>query len=88
MLAKMCDWTGTSKGKVICSLVATVGGAHLILTSPQKVLGILPAFSFSLFGKEVGAQQAVGLLLLTCGICAFGACCFGGRKETTEVATE
>ncbi len=25
MLAKMCDWTGTGKGKLICSFVATVG---------------------------------------------------------------
>jgi hypothetical protein len=88
MLAKMCDWTTTGKGQLICSLVATVGGAHLVLTSPQKVLGILPAFSFSLFGKEIGAQQLVGVLLLTCGVCAFGACCLGGSKATTEEATE
>lgn len=88
MLAKMCNWTTTGRGSVICSLAATVGGLHLLLTPPQKVLGFLPAFSFSVFGREVGAQQLVGITVLTCGLCAFTACCLPSKKETSEEDTE
>jgi len=83
MLAKMCDWTETSKGSLICSLVATVGGLHLLLTPPQKVLGLLPAFSTTIMGRTIGAQQLVGLTLTVCGLCAFGACCL--PSDTSEV---
>ena len=82
MMQRLCGWTEGSKGSLICSLVATVGGLHLLLTPPQKVLGILPAFSMTLMGRTIGAQQLVGLPLTVCGLCAFGACCL---PSTTEV---
>jgi hypothetical protein len=82
MMQRLCGWTEGSKGSLICSLVATVGGLHLLLTPPQKVLGILPAFSTTIMGRTIGAQQLVGLTLTVCGLCAFGACCL---PSTTEV---
>jgi len=82
MLQRLCGWTEGPKGSLICSLVATVGGLHLLLKPTQKVLGILPAFSTTIMGRTIGAQQLVGLTLTVCGLCAFGACCL---PSTTEV---
>lgn len=47
---------------------------HLLMTAPQPVLGFLPSFSFNVMGREVGAQQIVGIGLLTCGVCCLVAC--------------
>ena len=86
MIAKLCDWTETSGGAMLCSVVATRGGLHLLLTAPQPVLNFLPKFSTTFMGREVGAQQLVGAVLTVCGLCAFGACCFGGKDSMTIVA--
>jgi hypothetical protein len=75
MLKGLCSWTESKNGMMICATVATVGGLHLLATPPQKVLGILPAFEMDVGGRTVGAQQAVGGLLLLCGVCGIGACC-------------
>ena len=64
----------TGNGKMLCAWVATLGGAHLLVTSPQPVLNFLPSFSFSIMGREVGAQQLVGLGLTLCGVCCLVAC--------------
>ena len=84
MMNKLCDWTQTDTGSLICSITATVGGLHLLLTAPQPVLSFLPKFSTTLMGREVGAQQLVGAVLTVCGICAFGACCMP-KKELIVV---
>lgn len=75
MLKGLCSWTESKNGMMICATVATVGGLHLLATPPQKVLGILPAFEFTVGGRDVGAQQVVGAALLICGACGIGACC-------------
>ncbi len=85
MIAKLCDWTETSSGALLCSVVATVGGLHLLLTAPQPVLNFLPPFSTTVFGRTVGAQQVVGAVLTLCGVCALGACCFGGSNTVAVV---
>mgnify|MGYP001169119722 FL=1 len=85
MMNKLCDWTQTDGGAMLCSIVATVGGLHLLLTAPQPVLGFLPAFKTTVFGREVGAQQLVGGVLAICGVCAFGACCLSGKKEALVI---
>lgn len=86
MMNKLCDWTQTDTGSLICSITATVGGLHLLLTAPQPVLSFLPKFSTTIMGREVGAQQLVGAVLTVCGLCAFGACCFGGKDTVAIVA--
>lgn len=56
--------------------VAVIAGAHLFLTANQAVLGFLDIpLSFSLFGKDIGVQQIVGLVTLVSGACLLGACC-------------
>jgi hypothetical protein len=87
MMNKLCDWTQTDTGSLICSITAAVGGLHLLLTAPQPVLSFLPKFSTTFMGREVGAQQLVGAVLTVCGICAFGACCMP-KKETLIVVGE
>lgn len=84
MMNKLCDWTQTDGGAMLCSIVATVGGLHLLLTAPQPVLGFLPAFKMSVMGREIGAQQIVGGLLTVCGVCALGACCLP-KKEAVVI---
>lgn len=84
MMNKLCDWTKTDTGSLICSITATVGGLHLLLTAPQPVLSFLPKFSTTVMGREVGAQQLVGAVLTVCGICAIGACCMP-KKELIVV---
>ena len=86
MMNKLCDWTKTDTGSIICSITATIGGLHLLLTAPQPVLNFLPAFSFSVMGRQVGAQQVVGAVLTLCGVCAFGACCM--PKKSTMIVVE
>jgi len=75
MLKGLCSWTESKNGMMICATVATVGGLHLLATPPQNVLGILPAFEFTVGGRDVGAQQVVGAALLICGACGLGAFC-------------
>ncbi len=76
MFNRMCNWMNGEKGKMLCAGVATVGGLHLLLTPPQKVLGFLPAFNFTIpvLGKEAGAQQLVGAVLTVCGVCCLKNC--------------
>ena len=76
MIDKYCEWTQGKNGKLICATLSTVGGLHLLLTPPQKVLGFLPAFDFTIpfIGKEAGAQQIVGLVLTVCGVCCLKNC--------------
>ena len=74
MIDKYCEWTQNKNGKLICATLSTVGGLHLLMTAPQPVLGFLPSFSFNVMGREVGAQQIVGIGLLTCGVCCLVAC--------------
>ncbi len=75
MLKQLCSWTESQGGMIICASVATIGGLHLMFTPPQKVLGILPAFTYEVGGREYGAQQWVGAALTICGLCGLGACC-------------
>jgi len=75
MMNKLCNWTKTGRGQMIVAVAATVGGLHLLATPPQKVLGILPAFSMDVAGREVGAQQIVGAVVTVSGLCLLGACC-------------
>jgi len=75
MMNKLCNWTQTGRGQMIVAVAATVGGLHLITTPPQKVLGVLPAFSMDVMGREVGAQQLVGAAVTISGLCLLGACC-------------
>tara|TARA_R110000751_G_scaffold124493_3_gene225696 strand:+ start:995 stop:1249 length:255 start_codon:yes stop_codon:yes gene_type:complete len=84
MMNKLCDWTKTDTGSLICSITATIGGLHLLLTAPQPVLNFLPAFSFSVMGREVGAQQVVGAVLTLCGVCALGVCCMPNKIMVVE----
>ena len=76
MMDKLCNYMNTGKGKMLCAVVSTVGGLHLIMTPPQKVLGYLPAFDFTIpfIGKEAGAQQVVGVVLTLCGVCCLKNC--------------
>ena len=81
MLNRMCMFFDNRKGQCLVGGLAAVGGLHLIMTSPQKVLGILPAFEMSVpsmipivGGKTVGAQQAVGAGLLLSGVCVLRNC--------------
>jgi len=55
--------------------VAVIAGAHLFLTANSAVLGFLDLPSFTIMGKEIGAQQVVGLVTLVSGACLLGACC-------------
>ena len=75
MLKGLCSWTESKNGMMICATVATVGGLHLLATPPENLLDILPAFEFTVGGRDVGAQQVVGAALLICGACGLGACC-------------
>jgi hypothetical protein len=75
MLNALCSWTENRGGFAVCAAVSTVAGLHLMATPPQKVLGILPKFSFEFMGREMGAQQLVGLAATVCGVCGIGACC-------------
>ena len=84
MMNKLCDWTKTDTGSLICSITATIGGLHLLLTAPQPVLNFLPAFSFSVMGREVGAQQVVGAVLTLCGVCALGVCWMPNKIMVVE----
>ena len=81
---KLCDWTKTNTVSLICSITATIGGLHLLLTAPQPVLNFLPAFSFSVMGRQVGAQQVVGAVLTLCGVCALGVCCLPNKIVVGE----
>ncbi len=54
--------------KMVCAWAATLGGAHLLLTAPQPVLNFLPSFTFTIMGREVGAQNILGLVLTGCGV--------------------
>ena len=74
MLDKMCNYMKTGNRKMLCAWVATLGGAHLLVTSPQPVLNFLPSFSFSIMGREVGAQNILGLVLTGCGVCCLMNC--------------
>lgn len=74
MFNKMCNYMNTGQGKMVCAVAMTVGGLHLLLTAPQPVLGLLPAFDFSLMGRTIGAQQVVGAVVLTCGVCCLRNC--------------
>ena len=73
MMNKICNWTKTETGSLICSITATIGGLHLLLTAPQPMLNFLPNLSFSVMGRQVGAQQVIGAVLTLCGVCALGA---------------
>ena len=76
MIAQLCDWTESRTGQMIVGGVAVIAGAHLFLTANQPVLGFLDIpLSFSLFGKDIGVQQIVGLVTLVSGACLLGACC-------------
>ena len=76
MMDKLCNFMNTGNGKMLCAVASTVGGLHLIMTPPQKVLGFLPAFTFTVpvLGKEAGAQQLVGAVLTVCGVCCLKNC--------------
>jgi len=74
MIDKYCEWTQGKNGKLICATLSTVGVLHLLMTAPQPVLGFLPSFSFNVMAREVGAQQILGIGLLTCGVCCLVAC--------------
>ncbi len=74
MLNKLCNGIETKNGKMLCAVLTTVGGLHLLMTAPQPVLGFLRSFSFNVMGREVGAQQLVGLGLTLCGVCCLVAC--------------
>ena len=52
----------------VCCIAAVVGGAHMLLTTSQPVLGIA-AFDFPI------VQKAVGAVLVLCG-----AGCLMGRS--------
>ena len=54
--------------KMVCAWAATLGGAHLLLTAPQPVLNFLPSFTFTIMGREVGAQNILALVLTGCGV--------------------
>ena len=64
-----------SGGFAFCATVTTVAGLHSDGYPTSKVLGILPKFSFEFMGREMGAQQLVGLAATICGVCGIGACC-------------
>jgi|TARA_B100000282_G_scaffold293779_1_gene269710 hypothetical protein len=62
------------RGQCLVGVLSAVGGLHLILTAPQPVLNFLPSFSFTIMGREVGAQQLVGAGLLVSGACVLRNC--------------
>jgi hypothetical protein len=74
MYDRMCYWFSGRTGQCVVGLLGVVGGLHLVLTEAQPVLGFLPAFSMSIGGMTVGAQQLVGLSLLVSGACVLGSC--------------
>ena len=74
MMDRMCNWFETNAGGCFVGALATIGGLHLIMTPPQKVLGFLPEFKTTVMGREVGAQQLVGLGLTLSGVCVLRNC--------------
>jgi len=82
MFAPLCDWTDSRNGQMIIGGVALVAGAHLFLSGDSPVLGFINLPSFSLFGKQIGAQQILGLAAALSGVCLLGSCCLGtGAKS-------
>ena len=94
MFAPLCDWTDSRNGQMIVGGVALVAGAHLFLSADAPVLGFISLPSFSLFGKEMGAQQLLGLAAALSGVCLLGSCCLGtgaksgGSSGANEFAAE
>ncbi len=74
MIEKMCMYFEENRGQCLVGVLSAVGGLHLILTAPQPVLNFLPSFSFTIMGREVGAQQLVGAGLLVSGACVLRNC--------------
>lgn len=81
MFDRMCMYFSGRNGQCLVGALAAVGGLHLIMTPPQKVLGILPAFEMSLpsmipliGGRSFGAQQVVGAGLVLSGACVLRNC--------------
>ena len=85
MMNKICDWTKTDTGSMICSITATIGGLHLLLTPSQSLLNFLPNLSFSVMGRQVGVQQVLGAVLTICGVCALGVCCMPSKTVVVEI---
>lgn len=94
MLAPLCDWTDSRNGQMIVGGIALVAGAHLFLSSDSPVLGMITLPSFSLFGKDIGAQQLLGLAAALSGACLLGSCCLStgaksnGSNGVNEFAAE
>ena len=81
MFNRMCMYFAERQGQCLVGVLSAVGGLHLMLTAPQKVLNFLPAFNFDipamipfLGGREVGAQQLVGAGLFVSGACVLRNC--------------
>ncbi len=74
MIDRMCMYFEEKRGQCLVGVLSAVGGLHLILTAPQPVLNFLPSFSFTIMGREVGAQQLVGAGLLVSGACVLRNC--------------
>ena len=70
MMNKMCNWMNTEKGKMLCAVVSTVGGLHLMATESQPVLGVLDVPSFGWFS----VQHSLGVVLTLCGVCCLKNC--------------
>jgi hypothetical protein len=66
MLNKICNWTQSGSGSMICGGLFLVGGLHMILSEQQPVLGMIDLPSFTIMGKKVGVQTILGLAIAVC----------------------
>jgi len=70
MMNKLCNYMTTGQGKMLCAVVSTVGGLHLMATESQPVLGFFDAPSFGWFS----VQHILGGVLTVCGLCCLKIC--------------
>jgi hypothetical protein len=78
MMNKICDWTQSGSGSMICGGLFLVGGLHMILSEQQPVLGMLKLPSITIMGKEVGVQTLLGVAIV---VCAGGCLMSSSSKE-------
>lgn len=60
--------------KMLCAILTTVGGLHMVASENQPVLGMLNLGGVSFAGKEIGVQTVLGAALVVCGGCCIVAC--------------
>ncbi len=70
MLDGMCNAVETPRGKMVCAVLTTVAGLHLMTTESQPVLGMIDAPSFGWFS----VQHILGIGVTVCGACCLMNC--------------